>query len=104
VCAARSCPRLRRAAYTGARLDAQLDDQARTFLHDNSKNRIPAGEGRIVLSRILKWYGGDFGPTPAALQRALAPYFEPPVRSRLEDGEYTVTFGPYDWTLNAQGR
>jgi hypothetical protein len=102
VCAARSCPRLRREAYTGPRLDVQLNDQARTFLHDNSKNRIPAGPDRIALSRILKWYGGDFGPTPEALQRALAPYFEGPVRARLERADYTMSFRSYDWALNAQ--
>jgi hypothetical protein len=103
VCAARSCPPLRRAAYTGPRLDAQLDDQARTFLHNRAKNRIPAGDGRIALSRILKWYGSDFGPTPEALQRALAPYFEGEVQDRLAAGAYDVTFRPYDWALNAQG-
>jgi len=101
VCAAKSCPRLRREAYTGPRLDAQLDDQARRFLHDEQKNRIPDGDGRIALSRILKWYGTDFGPTPTARQRALAPYFEGPVRDSLAGGAYTVRYRPYDWTLNA---
>ena len=100
VCAASSCPKLRREPYTGARLDAQLDDQARTFLHDPAKSRIPAGEDRIALSRILKWYGGDFGPTTDALQRALAPYFDGPVRHRLADADYAVTYRPYDWALN----
>lgn len=103
VCAARSCPRLRREAYTGARLDDQLDDQARTFLHDSQKNRIPAGEGRIALSRILKWYGGDFGATTDALQRALAPYFEGDVRKQLAAAAYRVDYRSYDWSLNAQG-
>ena len=102
VCAASSCPPLRREPYTGARLDAQLDDQARTFLHDERMNRIPAGEDRVALSRILKWYGGDFGPTTDALQRALAPYFDGPVRHRLADADYEVTYRPYDWTLNDQ--
>src|SRR5688500_5159413 len=32
VCAARSCPPLRREAYTGARLEAQLEEQARIFI------------------------------------------------------------------------
>ncbi|MEF8865302.1 MAG: DUF547 domain-containing protein [Salinibacter sp.] len=101
VCAAKSCPRLRREAYTGAQLDAQLDAQARRFLHAAPKNRIPDREGAIALSRILKWYGGDFGPTPAAIQRALAPYFEGSVRDSLAQGAYTVRYRPYDWTLNA---
>jgi len=102
VCAAASCPPLRREPYTGARLDAQLDDQARTFLHDPAKNRIPAGSDRIGLSRLLKWYGGDFGSTTEALQRALAPYFDGSVRRRLADADYAVTYLPYDWTLNDQ--
>jgi hypothetical protein len=101
VCAAKSCPRLRREAYTGPRLDAQLDAQARRFLHDDQKNRIPAGDGTLALSRILKWYGEDFGPTPTALQRALAPYSEGSVRDSLSQGAYTIRHRPYDWTLNA---
>ena len=102
VCAAKSCPRLRREAYTGPALDAQLEAQTRTFLHDEQKNRIPAGPDRVAISRILKWYGGDFGDSTDALQRFLAPYFEGPVRDRLAAADYTVTFRPYDWALNDQ--
>ena len=41
VCAARSCPPLRSEAYTGARVDAQLDDQARLFIaRSPEKNRV----------------------------------------------------------------
>ncbi len=102
VCAAASCPRLRREAYTGPRLDAQLDDQARTFFHDDRKNRIPAGDGQIEVNRILKWYGQDVGDSPDALQRFIAPYFEGPVRDRLSRAAYDVEFLPYDWALNDQ--
>jgi len=102
VCAAKGCPPLRREAYTASRLDAQLDDQARTFLHNKQKNRIPAGDGRIALSRILKWYGEDFGPTTDALQQQIATYFEGAVRKRLQAAAYEVTFLSYDWSLNEQ--
>ena len=102
VCAAASCPRLRREAYTGARLEFQLEDQTRTFFHDNEKNRIPAGNGQIQLSRILKWYGQDFGDSTDALQRFLAPYFEGAVRDTLSRAAYEVTFRSYDWALNDQ--
>ncbi|MFP4227726.1 MAG: DUF547 domain-containing protein [Salinivenus sp.] len=103
VCAADSCPELRREAYTGSRLNDQLDAQGHAFLHDPAKNQIPADEDRIALSRILKWYGEDFGPTPEAIQRALAPYFEGTVGERLAKGDYAVEFRPYDWALNDQG-
>ena len=102
VCAAQSCPRLRREAYRGDVLDAQLDDQARTFLHDEEKNRIPAGPDRIALSRILKWYGSDFGPSTDALQRFIARYFDGPVRRTLGTAGYRITYRSYDWSLNAQ--
>ena len=103
VCAATSCPPLRQEAYTGPRLDAQLDDQARTFLHNEQKNKIPVDEDRIALTRILKWFGSDFGPSTDAVQQYIARYFEGSVRERLSQAEYQVEFLPYDWSLNAQG-
>lgn len=102
VCAAKSCPRLRREAYTGPRLDRQLEDQTNTFLHDDEKNRIPAGGDRLALSRIFDWYGEDFGATDADLQRFLAPYFEGDVRDRLANAAFEVDYQSYDWTLNDQ--
>lgn len=100
VCAAVSCPRLRRHPYTGRRLDDQLHDQARVFFHDERKNRIPARAGRIELSPILKWYRKDFGPTTDALQRFIAPYFENDIKKKLAEAEYQIVFGSYDWALN----
>ncbi|MFB6231333.1 MAG: DUF547 domain-containing protein [Salinibacter sp.] len=102
VCAAKSCPRLRQEAYTGPRLDQQLDDQARRFLHHPRKNQIPAGPDTISFSRIFKWYGDDFGPTLDAVQRFSAPYFDGSVQDSLAQATYEVRFLPYDWTLNAQ--
>jgi len=57
-CAAISCPRLRNEAYTAERIDEQLDDQARYFLRNKGKNNITSDRAQI--SKILKWYGGDF--------------------------------------------
>lgn len=100
VCAARSCPPLRAEAYVGDRLDAQLDEQARRFLTTPAKNRVPADEGTIELSKIFDWFGGDFGKDDAALQRFIAPYFEGEVREALEADGYEVNFLTYDWSLN----
>lgn len=102
VCAAVSCPRLRREAFVGSRLDAQLDDQARLFLHAESKNAIPAPNETVRLSRIFKWFGGDFGEDTDALQRVLAPYFDGGIRQKLRDAAYDVDYLDYDWALNAQ--
>ncbi len=40
VCASMSCPKLRNEAYEADKLDAQLDDQAKSFLSNRSKNII----------------------------------------------------------------
>jgi hypothetical protein len=102
VCAAVSCPRLRREPYVGDRLGAQLDDQARTFLHTAGKNEIPSGPDRVSVSRIFKWFAGDFGGSKSDVQRFLAPYFGDPVGSRLAEANYTLDYLDYDWTLNDQ--
>ena len=104
VCAAVSCPRLRREAFVGARLDAQLDDQAQTFLRTTEKNRIPAGDDTIALSRIFKWFDEDFGGSKSSTQRFLAPYFDGTVHERLANAAYEVDFLSYDWSLNDQAR
>ena len=59
VCASTSCPKLRREAYVGARLDAQLEEQTKAFLTDSSRNRI--GDIRTIeISRIFDWFQEDF--------------------------------------------
>ena len=102
VCAAMSCPKLRQEAFTGAALDRQLDDQGRTFLHHAAKNEIPPTDDEIRLSRIFKWFEGDFGPDTDAVQRYLARYFEGDTAQQLQAAAYDVEYLDYDWTLNDQ--
>lgn len=104
VCAAVSCPPLRREPYAAARLDAQLGDQMRVWLHDRTKNRIPEPGGGVALSAIFDWFRDDFGGTDAAVQRFLAPYFTGETAARLARSAYRVRHLPYDWRLNDASR
>lgn len=99
VCAARSCPPLRPEAYTGPRLDAQLDDQARLFIaRSPEKNRVDVEHATVYLSPLFGWYKDDFGPD---LGRFLARYVsDPAARALLERGTFKVVETPYDWSLN----
>lgn len=97
VCAARSCPPLRREAYTAAALDAQLDDQARTFLATAHKNAFDKAGRRASLSKIFEWYGADFTKTGKSLQAALAPWA--PAGIALSEA-WSIAYRPYDWTVN----
>ncbi len=102
VCAAIGCPPLRNEAYTAARLDAQLDDQAREFLlRSPQKNRVDVAGQRVYLSHIFDWYGKDFAPDQAGLLRSLGRYWPAgPERDVLTQGRARVTWTDYDWSLN----
>ncbi len=97
-CASISCPMLREEAFVGARLDAQLEEQAVRFLSDRSRNRFEPEHGRLALSAIFDWYGDDFagGDLPRFLARyAGALGTTAPALARAE-----VAFLDYDWRLN----
>lgn len=107
VCAAIGCPPLRSEAYTGAQLDAQLDDQARRFLlHSPSKNRVDVATKTVYLSPIFvefRDYIKDFGGSEASVGRFVAHYYPAgPEKTLLEGGDFKVVKTDYDWTLNSQ--
>ncbi len=106
VCAAMGCPPLRSEAYTGARLERQLDDQARVFLLESpEQNRVDVAERTVHLSEVFKFrdYEKDFGGTEEAIGRYVARFHPPgPERKLLESGDFKVRYSKYDWTLNSQ--
>jgi hypothetical protein len=101
VCAAVSCPPLRREAYAGDRLDAQLEEQTRRFLGDRERNRVDAGAGTVFVSPIFVWYRDDFGGSNEALGRYLARSWpQGPERDLLLSGRFRLRETDYDWRLN----
>ncbi len=103
VCAALGCPPLRQEAYAGKSIEAQLDDQARRFLADASKNRGETTSETVYLSPIFDWYRKDFPAGPGPFGRYLASYLQAgPLRTLLESGNFEVEYTDYDWDLNIQ--
>ena len=88
-------PVLRNEPYEGAKLDAQLDDQARKFLADPRHFRIDRSRKEVRLSEIFRWYPDDL-----PVQKFAAPYVNDADRAFLKDAR--VTYLPFDWTLNEQ--
>jgi len=99
-CASISCPMLREEAYVGARLDAQLEEQAIRFLSDRTRNRFEPAARRLALSAIFDWYGGDFAG--GDVLRFLARYEGELGASpgELARGRADLEFLDYDWRLN----
>lgn len=100
VCAARSCPPLRREAYVADRVEPQLDDQARTFLNDPARNLFDRASGEVRLSEIFKWFGEDFGPKDKGVIAFAERYVDPAMQKWLHDGKYRISYFDYDWNLN----
>jgi hypothetical protein len=101
VCAALSCPRLRQEAYEGRVLNQQLDDDARRFITDTSRNRFDPANRRVSLSKIFDWYASDFEQDGGSLRLFLTKYLDSPEsRELLWSRDVTIDYLPYDWSLN----
>jgi hypothetical protein len=91
-CASVGCPMLREEAYRGVDLEKQLEEQARRFLSDRSRNRTR--DGRLEVSKIFDWFKEDFEPRDQYFLKyagilGLPPGASPP-----------LAFLDYDWSLN----
>ncbi len=101
VCAAVSCPPLRREPYVGARLDQQLDEQTRAFLSDADKNRVDTATGVLWLSAIFEWYEQDFTRPTGSLENYVKPFLPPEVATALAGiSKVQIRYLDYDWALN----
>jgi len=104
VCAARSCPPLRSEAYRADILDAQLQEQARTFLTDQSRNDFDTGTHKATISHIFEWYLPDFGKTHVKLLQSISSYLPEAARASIlkTPALWTVAWMDYDWSLNGK--
>jgi len=92
VCASVSCPRLRNEAYMANTLNQQLDNQARTFINDSSRNQIQAN--KIKISKIFSWFKGDFTRNQPFLNY-LNQYSSVKINSNAK-----ISYLDYNWNLN----
>jgi hypothetical protein len=107
-CASIGCPALRPDAIVAARLDAQLEDSTRRFLRDPTRNRFDAVSGRLEVSKIFDWYGGDFTRGwrgIASREQFFGRYAEllaadPAGQATVREGRARIAFLDYDWNLN----
>jgi len=102
VCASMGCPPLRSEAFTGGKLEQQLDDQARAFLLKSpTKNRVDIAKRTVFASPILDWYRDDFGGSETAVGKFIAQYYPAgPERDLLLSGDFTLKDTDYDWSIN----
>ncbi|HSD93355.1 MAG TPA: DUF547 domain-containing protein [Methyloceanibacter sp.] len=96
-CASIGCPNLRTEAFTGAKLNEQLEQAAKDYV--NSPRGVRFDEDSPVVSSIYVWFGDDFGETDEAVLDHLRKYANPELRRRLADVK-SIGRDDYDWGLN----
>ncbi|QED29452.1 DUF547 domain-containing protein [Microvenator marinus] len=104
-CASIGCPPLADFAFTGPKLEAQLESVTSSTLKNPAYARLSGST--LELTSILDWYGSDFTNTSfkghqKTVAAYVANYSTPEVKKVVEaaNGDPKVSFIPYDWKLN----
>jgi len=98
-CAAKSCPPLLPAAFTGRGLEAQLDRVTERFIRSPRYNAT----GRAkpwALSKIFEWYGEDFTAAAGSVPAYVLRYLPAEQARGVDPAKVRWTARTYDWSLN----
>uniref|UniRef100_A0A0P6HZ24 DUF547 domain-containing protein n=1 Tax=Daphnia magna TaxID=35525 RepID=A0A0P6HZ24_9CRUS len=98
-CGGKSCPAI--GVYSEANLEAALNSAAKNFLSETVQI-----DGNIVhLSKLLMWYGIDFGSNDDEILRWVAQYLpdiqKTSIMQLLDSKRVKVVFDEYNWLINA---
>lgn len=96
-CASLGCPNLNTDAFTGGKLNAQLDAAARGYV--NHPRGVSVGTGGVRASSIYKWFGEDFGGSEQGVLQHLQRYAAGSLAAKLASAN-TISDYDYDWQLN----
>ncbi|MEM7483613.1 MAG: DUF547 domain-containing protein [Bacteroidota bacterium] len=91
-CASYSCPKLLNTAFTSKNMERLLTKAAVDFVNDKKRNRFENGQAR--LSKIFKWYKGDFTEKTSLLEY-INKHLDNPVNKKAK-----IDYLDYDWSLN----
>jgi hypothetical protein len=101
VCASMSCPKLQPWVYEPDQLERQLDDAARDFINDPTRNRFDRRQKVASLSMIFKWFDDDFTRAAGSVLTYITRYVnDPELVQDLMRSEYRIEYLDYDWSLN----
>ena len=103
-CASIGCPALLGEPWLAEKLEKQLDGASRRFLQDTSRNRYEPETNQLELSKIFKWYEGDFSKDPSCggVARFVSNYItrDPVLQKKIATTSPRIKYLPYNWSLN----
>lgn len=100
-CASVGCPNLAAAPYTGANVEAMLNQAARDFI--NSPRGVRRTGDGLVVSKIYAWFSEDFGGSEAMILDHLSRYAETDTEVKILQTQDIDDYA-YNWSLNDAGK
>ncbi len=96
-CASIGCSNLQTEAFSGAKLDSQLNAGAKAYV--NSARGISVEDGQVRASSIYQWFQSDFGGSEASVLDHVRQFANPALKAKLK-GKTSISSYGYDWSLN----
>ena len=101
ICASSGCPPLPRFAYTGANVQAKLEEETRKYINSERGTRIDKAKNQLYLSKLFDWFAGDFEYASGSVLDYIKAYIDKSALAFLEQNP-EIKWLEYDWALNAQ--
>ena len=96
-CASIGCPNIGTEAFTGGKLDAQLDAAARAYV--NHPRGFNVTGKKVRASSIYDWFQKDFGGDEGGVLDHARTYATPELQAKFK-GMKSIDGYDYDWSLN----
>jgi len=103
VCASTGCPNLQRFAFTGDRVNAQLNQAATEFFSSRKHFYIEKEDERITIfiSKIFSWFGEDFGDNKEQKVDFILRFLGKADAEIIKKAStISIKYLRYDWNLN----
>ncbi|HAH09517.1 MAG TPA: DUF547 domain-containing protein, partial [Alphaproteobacteria bacterium] len=91
-------PNLALKPFTGASLNAMLDEGARAYVN-HPRGVSVAADGSVKASSIYNWFSTDFGNNDKEILGHMIKYAAPALKAKLEAAKDIDSYD-YDWAIN----
>jgi len=100
VCASRSCPKIENVVFKAEGLDSRLDNAARNFIQEITRNSLDRKNNILHLSEIFKWYDSDFIASAGTVIDFVKKYMRKEGSEHLSTHAVKIKYFFYDWLVN----
>jgi len=89
-------------AFEAEKINDQLENQARRFLNDKSRNHFDLKNRKAYLSKIFDWFDKDFGDSEKEVLKYVSQFIPENISKDIKNNlsNWEISYRDYDWNLN----